>query len=153
MNLNSCVKSRLLQIHSCLLQNLVLKATYLHYSMVMEQIVIPLVDPSQNLIFAPLLTIELETLAPSWTISHALAHLTSTPTWEKWVVSNQIKNIWISLFVSNFVIVTSWTILLLVEDQYCLSLQYPLASYASSAESLSPHHHQTKTSKLLFWLS
>jgi hypothetical protein len=51
--------------------------------MVMEQIVIPLVDPSQNLIFAPLLTIELETLAPSWTISHALAHLTSTPTWEK----------------------------------------------------------------------
>jgi hypothetical protein len=51
--------------------------------MVMEQIVVLMVDPGQNLVFAPLLTIELETLAPSWTISHALAHLTSLPTWEK----------------------------------------------------------------------
>jgi hypothetical protein len=56
----------------------------------MEQIVVLLVDFGQNPIFAPLLTFELETLAPSWAISNVLAHLTSTLAWEKWVVSNQI---------------------------------------------------------------
>jgi hypothetical protein len=65
MNLDFYVESRLLHIHSCLLQNLVLKATYFHYSVVMEQIARLLVDPGQNLLFAPLLTIILETMAPS----------------------------------------------------------------------------------------
>jgi hypothetical protein len=88
----------------------------------MELIVVLLVDPSQNPAFAPLLTIKVETLAPSWAISDALAHLTSTPTREKWVVSNHIYDIWIFPFVSNSVAIVSSTILLLVEDQYCLSL-------------------------------
>jgi hypothetical protein len=48
--------------------------------MVKKQIVVLLVDPSQNLIFAPLLITELETLAPSWAIFDALAHLTSITT-------------------------------------------------------------------------
>jgi hypothetical protein len=48
--------------------------------MAMEQIVVLLVDPCQNLVFALLLTIELETLAPSWAISNAPTHLISTPT-------------------------------------------------------------------------
>jgi hypothetical protein len=34
----------------------------------MEQIVILMVDPNQNPIFSPLLTVELETLASSWAI-------------------------------------------------------------------------------------
>jgi len=58
--------------------------------MVMEHIIVLLVDPNQNHILVPLLIVELETLAPSWAIFNTLAHLTSTPTWEKWVVSNQI---------------------------------------------------------------
>jgi hypothetical protein len=33
------------------------------------------VDPSPNLVFALLLVVELEILAPSWAISDALAHL------------------------------------------------------------------------------
>jgi hypothetical protein len=61
-------------------QNLVLKATYLHYSMVMKQIVVLIMDHGQNLIFAPLLTIELETLAFSWAIFDVLTPLTSDPT-------------------------------------------------------------------------
>jgi hypothetical protein len=82
INLDSYVQSRFLQIHSCMSQNLVLKATYLRYSIVMKQIIVLLVDPSQNFIFVPLLTTKLETLAPSWAIFDALAS-----TWEKWVVS------------------------------------------------------------------
>jgi len=58
--------------------------------MVMEQIVVLLVDHGQNLIYAPLLTNELKTLAPSWAISNAPAHSTSTLAWEKWVVLDQI---------------------------------------------------------------
>jgi hypothetical protein len=65
---------------------LVLKATYLDYSVVMEQIVVVLVDFGQNLVSTPLLTIELETLAPSWAIFDVPTHLTFAPTWEKWVV-------------------------------------------------------------------
>jgi hypothetical protein len=60
-------------------QNLVLKAAYLHYSMVMKQIVVLLMDHGQNLISTPLLTIELETLTPSWAIFDALAPLTFAP--------------------------------------------------------------------------
>jgi hypothetical protein len=48
------------------------------------------VDPSQNLIFAPLLTTKLEILTPSWAIFDALAHLASTLAWEKWVVLDHI---------------------------------------------------------------
>jgi len=41
--------------------------------MVMEQIVILLMDLGQNPAYAPLLTIEVETLIPSWAISNAPA--------------------------------------------------------------------------------
>jgi hypothetical protein len=58
--------------------------------MVMEHIVVFLVDLGQNLVFTTLLTIKLETLALSWAISNAPTRLTSTLTWEKWVVSNHI---------------------------------------------------------------
>ncbi len=42
--------------------------------MVMEQIVELLVDHDQNLVCGPLLTIELEILAPFWAISYIPAH-------------------------------------------------------------------------------
>jgi hypothetical protein len=58
--------------------------------MVMEQIIVLLVDPHQIYVFALQLTNELETPAPSWAISNAPTHLTFAPTWEKWVVLNQI---------------------------------------------------------------
>jgi len=48
------------------------------------------VDPGQNPISIPLLTIELETLAPFWAIFYALTHLTFAPALERWVVSHQI---------------------------------------------------------------
>jgi hypothetical protein len=67
-------------------QNLVLKATCLHFVMAMEHIVVLLVDPTQNPIFAPLMTIELKILAPSWAIFDAPIHLTSALAWEKLVV-------------------------------------------------------------------
>jgi hypothetical protein len=73
-----------------MLQNLVLKATYLHYSMVMEQIVVLIVDPGQNPIYVPLLIVEFETLTPSWAIFDAPTHLTSVHAWEKLVVLDQI---------------------------------------------------------------
>jgi len=80
MNLDFCVQSRLLQIHSCLLHNLVLKAAYLHSSVVMEQIIVLLVNHNQNPTSAPLLNVEVETLTPSWAFFDAPAHRTSTPT-------------------------------------------------------------------------
>jgi hypothetical protein len=132
-----------------MLQNLVLTTTYLHFFVVMEQIVVLLVDPSQNLASAFLLIIKVETLIP-WAISDAPTHLTSLPAWEKWVISDQIYEIWISPSISNFANVVSSTILLLVEDQYCLSLWYPLVFFAFCTKSLFPHHHQTKTLELLF---
>ncbi len=64
MNLDFCVQSKLLQIHSCLLQNLVFKAAYLFF-VVMEQIIVLLVDLGQNFVFVLLLNVELETIAPS----------------------------------------------------------------------------------------
>jgi hypothetical protein len=54
--------------------------------MVMEQIIVLLVDHGQNLVSVLLLTIDIETLAPSWAISNIPTHLTSVPAWEKWVV-------------------------------------------------------------------
>jgi len=57
--------------------------------MVVEHIIILLVDLSRNLTFFHLLIIEVGTLTP-WAIFNALAHLTSAPTWEKWVISDQI---------------------------------------------------------------
>jgi hypothetical protein len=58
--------------------------------MVVEHIIILLVDLSQNLTFVHLLIIEVGTLTPSWAIFNAFAHLTFAPTWEKWVISDQI---------------------------------------------------------------
>jgi hypothetical protein len=40
----------------------------------MEQIIKLLVDLDQNLVFAPLLIVVLETLDPSWAISNVHAH-------------------------------------------------------------------------------
>jgi hypothetical protein len=56
---------------------------------VLKQIVVFLVDPGPSLVFAPLLTIELEILVPSWAIYDVLAHLIFVPTWKRFVVMNQ----------------------------------------------------------------
>jgi hypothetical protein len=63
----------------------------------MEQIVGLLVDPSQNLVYVLVLTTELKTLAPFWTIFN-------------------------SPFIFDVVVITSLTIMLLVKEQYCFSL-------------------------------
>jgi hypothetical protein len=55
----------------------------------MEQIVGLLVNLNQNLIFSPLLTIVLETMAPSCTIFDIPTNQTSIPAWEKLVVLYQ----------------------------------------------------------------
>jgi len=57
---------------------------------VMEQIVVLLVDPNQNLVFAPLLIVKLKTLAPSLAVFDVPTHLISIPTREKLVVLDQI---------------------------------------------------------------
>ncbi len=62
-----------------------MKVAYLHYYMVLEQIVVLLVDLGLGFIFAPLLPIELEILAPSYAIFNAPTHMISTPTWEGFV--------------------------------------------------------------------
>jgi hypothetical protein len=51
--------------------------------MVMEQIVVFLVDPYQNLIFVLLLTTKLDTFATPWAISDTPTHLTYVLAWEK----------------------------------------------------------------------
>jgi hypothetical protein len=56
----------------------------------MEQIVELLVNCDQNHVSTPLLTIKLETLTHFLTISDTFAHQTSTPTWKKIVILNQI---------------------------------------------------------------
>jgi hypothetical protein len=56
----------------------------------MEHIIGFMVDFDQNLIFVPLLTINLETLALFWAISNTLAHQTSAFTWEKLIILDQI---------------------------------------------------------------
>jgi hypothetical protein len=61
-----------------MLQNLVLKVAYLHYFMVLKQIVELLVDQGPNLVSAPLLTSELELLALAWAFFRAPTHLIST---------------------------------------------------------------------------
>jgi hypothetical protein len=53
---------------------------------VWEHIVILLVDPIPNLVFAPLLTIEFKILALSWAIYDVPVHLISNPAWERSVV-------------------------------------------------------------------
>ncbi len=88
-DLDFCVQSRSLQIHLCLLQNLVLKVAYLHCSVVLEQIVELLVDLGQTHVYN-LLVVDLETLALFWAIFNAPAHLISTPIWERLVVLIQI---------------------------------------------------------------
>jgi hypothetical protein len=71
-----------------MLQKLVLKATYLHFFVVMEHIVVLLVDPTQNPISVPLMTTKLENVTLSYAILDAPIHLTSTFAWEKLVVSD-----------------------------------------------------------------
>jgi hypothetical protein len=61
--------------------------------------IVLLMDLRQNPTLAPFLIAEVETLIPSWAISNAFAHLTSTSAWDKWVASDQILEIWISPFV------------------------------------------------------
>jgi hypothetical protein len=56
----------------------------------MEQIIVLLVDLGQNLVSTPLLVAKLETPTPFWAIFNALAHLITTPTWERLVVLDQI---------------------------------------------------------------
>jgi hypothetical protein len=63
-----------------MLQNVVLKVTYLHYSLVLEHIVVLLVDLGPNFVSTPLLSIQLEILAPSWAILDAPTHLIFVPT-------------------------------------------------------------------------
>jgi hypothetical protein len=82
----------------------------------MEHVVGLMVDLGQNPVYVPLLTIELKTLAPFWTIFNY--H-----------------------FVFDAVVIISLTIMLLVKDQYCFSLQYLLIFFASFVKSFSPHHH------------
>jgi hypothetical protein len=121
--------------------------------MVMAHIVELLVDHDENHVSTPLLIIELETLVPFWAISDTLAHQTSVLAWEELVILDQIYEIWNFAYVSNVVVVAFLAILLLVANQYCLSLQYLLFFSTSSIKSLSPHHHQIKTLELFFWLS
>jgi len=54
--------------------------------MVLDQIVVLLVDLGPGPTFALLMPTKLEILAPSWAISSILAHLISTPTWERSMV-------------------------------------------------------------------
>jgi len=54
--------------------------------MVLEHIVVLLVDPGPDLVFAPLLVIKLKILAPFWATSTSLAHLIFAPAWERYVV-------------------------------------------------------------------
>jgi hypothetical protein len=68
---------------------LVLKATYLHYFVVMEQTTELLVDLGQNLVFAPLLTIVLEIVAP-WASFDIPIDQTFALTWDKLVVLDHI---------------------------------------------------------------
>jgi hypothetical protein len=74
------------KIHLCMLRNLVLKVTYLHCYVVLEQSVELLEDPSPNLVYVALLAHELEILAPFWAISNVPTHIISTFAWEKFVL-------------------------------------------------------------------
>ncbi len=85
-NLNLCVQSKYLQIYLCLLQNLVLKVAYLHYSMVLEHIVVLLVDLGLGIIFTLMLAIEFEIMAPSWANSIIFSLLIFVHAWEKYEV-------------------------------------------------------------------
>jgi hypothetical protein len=49
----------------------------------MEHIVVLLVNLGQNRVFVHVLIVKLKTLAPSWAVFDAPAHLTFAPTWEK----------------------------------------------------------------------
>jgi hypothetical protein len=83
-NLNFFVQSKFLQIYLFLLQNLVLKVAYLYYSMVLEQIVVLLVDPSHVSVL--LLLVDLEILAPFWATSSASTLLIFAPAYKRFVV-------------------------------------------------------------------
>jgi hypothetical protein len=72
-----------------MLLSLVLKVAYPHYSVVLEQIIILLVDLGLGYIYVPLVAVELEILAPSWACSNVPTHLISIPTWERCMVLNK----------------------------------------------------------------
>jgi hypothetical protein len=90
-----------------MLQNLVLKVAYLHYSMVLEQIVVLLVDLGLGPISTPFPLARLQILAPSWAIFGVFTHLISTFAWGRYVVLDQIYEILNYPSISNVVIVTS----------------------------------------------
>jgi len=81
-----------------MLQNLVLKVAYLHYFVVLEQIIVFMVDLGLGFISIPLLAIKFEIMAPSWAIFDALPHLISTFAWERSVVLDQTYETRISPF-------------------------------------------------------
>jgi hypothetical protein len=69
------VKSRYIQKYLILLQNLILKVTYLHNFVVLEQIVTHKANMVLPPTSAPLVPHGLEIVAPFWAISIALTHL------------------------------------------------------------------------------
>jgi hypothetical protein len=87
----------------------------------MEHIVVLLVDPGPSFASCSLLTIEVETLIPL-AISDVLAHPTYVFAWDKWVILDQIQEIWICPFFKNSTVILFSTIMMFVEDQYYLSL-------------------------------
>jgi hypothetical protein len=117
----------------------------------MEQIVVLLVG--SNLVSTLLLVVKLEILAPSWAISDAPTHLIFVLAWER-------SRSWIKFRKYGFLLLSLMLLLLLLFPQqfWCLlriniTPHYNILLYASSIKSPSFRHHQTKTSKLLFWLS
>jgi hypothetical protein len=68
------------------LQNLVFKVANLHYYLAFEQIVALMVDLILGCIFALLLPVKFEILAPSWAISGAPTHLISSLALERSMV-------------------------------------------------------------------
>jgi hypothetical protein len=63
---------------------------YLHYFVVLEQIVVPLMDPGPSLVFVPLLVVEFDIMAPSWEAFFDVhAHFIYVFAWERLVVLDQ----------------------------------------------------------------
>ncbi len=58
--------------------------------MVLKYIVVLLVDLGPSHVSVPLFVVELEILALFWAICDAPTHLISIPTWERFVVLDQI---------------------------------------------------------------
>jgi hypothetical protein len=69
-----------------MLQNLVLKVAYLHYYMVLEQIVVLLVDLGLGHVSTLFLYVGLLILVPSWAIFGVFTHLIFAFAWGRYVV-------------------------------------------------------------------